>query len=295
MQVFLSWSGDRSRELAEALREYLPLIIQSITPWFSPEHVDKGSRWLADLTGQLQKQSVAIVCVTPECVNSPWLLFETGALSKVLDASWVCPVLLDIEPFDIKGPLAQFQATRVTKEDMRKLLATLNKRLETPLADAQINKLHETFWGDFEKRIQDIPKPATPTSTPHRTQNDLLAEVLERVRGLERRLASSNPIPTELEALYYWPRKSLAVKRPRKAGGTGGIADKVNKFLQLRDATALRIASLEKELKDLRPGKDNVRGKVEATLELERMRFITYEAEVRKASAKLVRAQQVNL
>lgn len=191
MQVFLSWSGSRSHALAAALNDYLPVVIQSVTPWFSPDDIDKGSRWLADLTDQLQKQSVAIVCITPESVNSPWLLFEAGALSKALEAAWVCPVLLDIEPSDIKGPLAQFQATRLTKEDVRKLLGTLNRRLEVQLGDAQIDKIHDVLWVEFEKKIKAIQKPKVEAATVSRSQLDLLSEVLERVRGIERKITET--------------------------------------------------------------------------------------------------------
>lgn len=87
MQLFISWSGERSKAIASAIRDWLPLIIQSVKPWFSPEDIDKGARWLGDLNTQLEKQSVAVICVTPESLNAPWLLFEVGALSKALESS----------------------------------------------------------------------------------------------------------------------------------------------------------------------------------------------------------------
>ena len=41
MKVFIGWSGDESRLIAEALREWLPLIIQAIKPWMSEETLIK--------------------------------------------------------------------------------------------------------------------------------------------------------------------------------------------------------------------------------------------------------------
>lgn len=191
MQVFISWSGDRSKAVAAAIRDWMPLVIQSVKPWFSPEDIDKGARWLSDLNGQLEKQSVAVICVTPESANAPWLLFEVGALSKALEASWVCPVLFGMEPTDVQGPLAQFQATRTNKEDMRRLLGTVNKRLEAPLSDQQLDTLHDLLWPQLAVKLEDVSKMAGAQRPPHRQTPELLSEMLTRIRAIERQLSDN--------------------------------------------------------------------------------------------------------
>jgi len=191
MQVIISWSGERSKAIGSALRDWLPLVIQSVRPWFSPEDIDKGARWLADLNGQLEKQSVALICVTPESANSPWLLFEVGALSKALEASWVCPVLFGMEPTDIQGPLAQFQATRTTKDDIRRLLTTVNKRVESALSDAQLDTLHDLLWPQLEAKLKVVASLSTAQPAPHRQVPELINELLTRVRAIERQLTEN--------------------------------------------------------------------------------------------------------
>jgi hypothetical protein len=189
MNVFISWSGERSRKVATALKEWLPIVIQSVVPWFSPEDIDKGARWMAELAKQLDKLNMGIICVTPENREAPWLLFEAGALSKALDTSLVCPLLLGVEPADLQGPLAQFQATRATREDVRKLLDTINKNSESSLAEPQIEQLFSFLWPGFEEKLVSIEASAVDQVSRPRPVPELLSEVLERVRSIERQLA----------------------------------------------------------------------------------------------------------
>jgi hypothetical protein len=284
LNVFLSWSGVRSKSLAEALREYLPLVIQQAQPWFSPEDIDKGSRWLADLTEQLQKQGVAIVCITRESLSSPWMLFEAGALSKALDASWVCPVLLDVEPSDLGGPLAQFQSTRLTKEDIRRLLGTLNKRLDTPLADTQLDRLHDLLWPELDAKVKNILTETPNTTAPHRTPMDLIAEVLERVRGLERRF---DELPVQTPVFYEWhgATKGLRLPNHRKA-----LAEKVEHFKKLRSRTQHDLMTLEATASA--NISENERSELKLQIVNLRNKLIQYDVDINRHLIKLSRAQE---
>src|SRR5436309_1943241 len=100
MKVFLSWSGDRSRQMAAALRDWLPGVRQSMEPWLSVEDTPLGSRWASDIARVLQDVDVGILCLIPENLNSPWLLYEAGALSKRLEGSLLCPYSKSRSSFD---------------------------------------------------------------------------------------------------------------------------------------------------------------------------------------------------
>ena len=44
--VFISWSGPRSKSAADALKDWLPLVVPTASPWVSATDIDKGTRWL---------------------------------------------------------------------------------------------------------------------------------------------------------------------------------------------------------------------------------------------------------
>lgn len=186
MKVFISWSGERSRVIAKALRDWIPNVIQSVGPWVSAEDIDKGLRWSSEIAVELKDTTFGIICLTPDNLDAPWIMFEAGALSKTLDKAFVCPLLFGVEPSEVKGPLTQFQATRAEKDDMRKLVQTINRACgDGALAADRIDKAFEHWWPDLEQAIRDVPSTGA-MSNPQRSEIDLLQEILEIVRAEAR-------------------------------------------------------------------------------------------------------------
>jgi hypothetical protein len=183
MRVLLSWSGDRSKMVAEALRDWIPDVIQACTPWLSSYDIVPGTRWGSELAEQLQQTRFGIICLTPENLDAPWILFEAGALSKLISDTNVCPYLLGLEPNDIKGPLVQFQQTKADKLGTKNLLLAINNALsENALERERFNKIFELLWPNLEKSFTDIQNISSERVKPKRTSGDLLEEVLSTVR-----------------------------------------------------------------------------------------------------------------
>jgi hypothetical protein len=91
IDVFISWSGLRSGAVAEALRNWLPKVINALKPWLSTTDIDKGARWSTDVAVRLEVAKAGIICLTPSNLHSDWILFEAGALSKTLQNTFVSP------------------------------------------------------------------------------------------------------------------------------------------------------------------------------------------------------------
>jgi hypothetical protein len=189
MKVFLSWSGEPSRRLAEALREWLPSVLQAVEPWMSAEDIDKGARWSAHVAGELEQAKVGILCLTRDNLAAPWVLFEAGALSKTLTHSYVCPYLLGLRPSDLRGPLVQFQAAEANEADTRRLLATINAAQAAmgakALSERALDRAFATWWPGLAKILESLPT-GKPSARPARSERDLLEETLTLVRELAR-------------------------------------------------------------------------------------------------------------
>src|SRR5258705_10132077 len=135
MKIFISWSGDRSKHIAAALKQVLPFVLQGEEIFMSELDITPGDRWGNKLNQKLEECSFGIICLTPENLTAPWLLFESGALSKAVNESHVVPYILELKPTDIEWPLAQFQATVVDKPGTFKLFTSINKNREAPFSD----------------------------------------------------------------------------------------------------------------------------------------------------------------
>ena len=183
MNVFISWSGETSRAVAQALRDWLPSVIQVLHPWMSDEDLKKGARWSSALAERLEKTDVGISCLTPDNLNAPWLHFEAGALAKRVQAAYVCPYLFLVEPGDLVGPFRDFQATKAEREDTRKLLKTVNDALgEGKLPEPQLVRAFDKWWPELEKSLSEIV-PREGQQPVQRTQPEILAEVLALILG----------------------------------------------------------------------------------------------------------------
>ena len=229
MDVFISWSGERSMRAAEALRAWLPKVINVLKPWLSATDIDKGARWGADVSDRLEQAKFGIICLTPGNLHSDWILFEAGALSKALQNTYVCPLLFGLQPAGVKGPLAQFQATRAIKEDLQKLLQTINSALGAQsLSETHLNEAFDVWWPKLDEQFQNLPNE-DEHEAPTRPEREILEEILALMRSQARSSSSfaqeRPPLKADFrildELISNEPKLSAPDSTPAKADSGG--------------------------------------------------------------------------
>jgi hypothetical protein len=188
MRIFISWSGDQSRAVAGVLANWIPDVLLDVETWMSDHDIQAGSRWAAELGGQLENCLFGIVCLTPENSKSPWLLFEAGALSKAVGRAKVVPYLFRIKPANVEFPLAQFQSVDADQEGTFKLIESINSMREDPLDPIRLQKAFRRCWPELFESLNHISSPSPAPA--ERTDRELLEEILGLLRATNRTASS---------------------------------------------------------------------------------------------------------
>lgn len=192
MKVFISWSGDLSLKVALIFRDWLPSVIQSIEPYVSSADIDKGARWSTDIAKELENSTFGVLCVTKENLEAPWLSFEAGALSKTMEKTFVTPFLFDIKRSEVQGPILQFQSTIFEKDDIKKMVKTLNKACgENGITEDRLDKTFDVWYPRLEESLNELKNENTTNDevkenedvTPY---NIILEEILELTRDNQK-------------------------------------------------------------------------------------------------------------
>lgn len=200
MKIFLSWHGARSRLIAEALHDWLPRVIQAAKPFFSPE-MEKGTKWSTEIDSALEGTRFGIICLTPDNLESTWIHYETGALSKTADAI-IWTFLQGLKHKDVPQPLGKFHHTLAEKDDVFRLVTSINGRLAEVGGESLLAPLlrdnFETYWPRLEDKLKEAETVSVNDDDSEqgvaressRGDPDILGEILELARNQERRLST---------------------------------------------------------------------------------------------------------
>lgn len=168
MKIFISWSKNKSRQLAEVTKNFLEKTLgNSVEFFFSPE-MYKGTSVDHEIHKNLLESSKCLVCVTSENFKNPWLLYEAGVVyganhQKTKDGI-VIPILFEEIPewsSWIDKPLNRYVPIQIQnynhefgtgKTEFKKFLEQTAKSLNIKLKQFNLN------WEKYEYEIKQILK-----------------------------------------------------------------------------------------------------------------------------------------
>jgi hypothetical protein len=197
-KLFLSWSGRQSKEIASLLKQYLESLPLSVDIFFSDADIVSGARARQVIDSALETFNLGLVVITADNLESPWIHFEAGALTKVPEVSAVIPLLFDVDISALKQPLAAFQGRKFNEAGILQLVRDLHAldpiRASAEVAVGAARGQFEQFKVSVDAVLQLPPEnPGSPVAAP--VALDEIRSTLDEVVTIVRELARTETGP----------------------------------------------------------------------------------------------------
>jgi SAM-dependent methyltransferase len=225
-KVFVSWTGELGKEIAECLSEEKigMLSFARLEPWLS-ENITKGASWFQETQAALESAKYGVVCLMPGSSKRPWINFEVGFLFGRLRN---CKLVTFGET--LANPLAQLQRMNgMEVEDWVTLLVEMTTGLRTreecrSWAQSAFPRIKEIFdrrdsfphkylmqmdqtVGEIQQVIDEIKK-----NSPARTNICFQQVILNSFQGVKEQGLNLNPSLYNAPASQY-PQYLIALQR----------------------------------------------------------------------------------
>lgn len=153
--VFISWSGDLARGVAEVLQEWLPTLMDDVDPWVSSVSIQAGMHWLGQVNARLDTAVFGIVLVTLENKGKEWLNFEAGALGQRFvgnERGRVVPITVDFtSATELPTTLSQFQAVPMDRDGLWRAAQSLAESLGKN--ESAVQRRFDGSWDDLKTKL----------------------------------------------------------------------------------------------------------------------------------------------
>lgn len=177
MKIFMSWSGERSKAIAEEFKSFLSKVLQQTQPFISSQDIELGSLGQNRVMQEVTERRFGLIFITPENKKSEWIHYEAGGLIKDLEKDRVVPILFGIEKKEISKPLSQFQMIEFNKKSVLDLIKQINLLTEKPLDPESLNEVFDAFFVRSQDKINSVISDS-PKVIETRSTEDILNELL---------------------------------------------------------------------------------------------------------------------
>lgn len=166
MIIFISWSGEIAKEIAEVLKNELSNIfsgVKGLEVFVSSQDIAAGTEWFAEISNAIEGSKVGILCLTKENTTSEsvadWVMFEAGALAFHLKSKKaVIPILFDTN-IPNKSPLKIFEFIKFNSQQYKKMICDLNdKYMENKFEHNVIMDLASASYDRLNPKVKEVVK-----------------------------------------------------------------------------------------------------------------------------------------
>jgi hypothetical protein len=157
MNVFISQTKGKSREVAQALQDWLRDDMRICKPWLS-EDIQGGENWRKAINEALTQARFGIICITADNLTNQWIILEAGVLD--IRGIKVFPYIIDLDKRrELPSPIRHIQGRKADCEGTKDLVFAINKALDSPVSEAALEKAFNFNWKKLEKRLKAIVYP----------------------------------------------------------------------------------------------------------------------------------------
>jgi TIR domain len=183
VKLFLSWSGDSSKGIAEIFRNWLRVYSTELDVFFTPDGIEAGMRWNDELSKTLEECEIGIFICTRQNVDSLWMAFEAGVLSKGINTGRVIPLIFGEPELKLKAPLSQFQVKHFSEKGVFETLESINNCLIDKKSKNEINNFINLTWENIYAKVdQELVKYQNLDISPATGNIDILNNLYSLIR-----------------------------------------------------------------------------------------------------------------
>ena len=154
MDVFITWAGRPSQEIALILRDWLPKVTDGCSYFVSSEGLKPVKMWHGNLAEALQRSTFVIACITPDNRDSTWLHFESGCVLKDMKKDCLFPIWFEVEEID--QPLGAWQGGPYGKASVFGLVRQLRSDAGHAVDSETLQSIIDEHWPKLNAKIQGI-------------------------------------------------------------------------------------------------------------------------------------------
>ena len=160
MNVYIGWSGDTGRKLAEILKRWLGAILPEIH-FVTNDEIESVSDFLSALRALrnlLATADYGILCLTKESLDSTWLAYEAGMLAQREPPVPVISFLFGVN--HVHGLFRNYQCYGSDKTGILRLvdmllLEAVEKDVELPPVNA-VRKRADLMLPAFQSDLKEL-------------------------------------------------------------------------------------------------------------------------------------------